>query len=119
MIMAKWLSLLVLLGLMASPVSTAATSPAENIVSYRLLLADGQVIAYTEAVPHVGDYYWQADADKWYHVVRVEGDVGWLEPTAPPGENGRAVTPPPVIWVTLVWFFTAIVCFLMVGRRAA
>lgn len=115
-IMLKWLSLLLLLGLIALPVSVAGSQP-ENIKVYRLLLPDGQVIAYTEFEPQVGDYYWQAETDKWYHVVRVEGDVGWLELTAPPEENGRKVTQHPLTWVTLVLCIMAVAYFWLVRRR--
>lgn len=114
--MVKWLSLLLLLGLIALPVSVAS-SPPETTNVYRLLLPDGQVIAYTEFAPQVGDYYWQADTDKWYHVVRVEGDIGWLEQTAPPEENGSKVTQKPLILVVLALCFMAAVYFWLIRRR--
>lgn len=115
--MVKWLSLLLLLGLIALPVSVAS-NPSETINVYRLLLADGQVIAYTEFAPQVGDYYWQADTDKWYHVVRVEGDNGWLEPTAPPEDNGSKVTQKkPLTLVVLALCFIVIVYSWLIRRR--
>lgn len=40
---------------------------------YELVRLDGQVVARTEAVPSVGDSYWDALSDEWYTVLSVEG----------------------------------------------
>lgn len=70
----------------------ADDSPEEAATVYRLMHSDGRIIAYTEIMPHVGDVYWQAEEDKWYHVVRVEGDIGWLESTKTPVEKAMLDT---------------------------
>lgn len=42
-------------------------------VIYELVRSDGQVVARTEAVPSVGDAYWDAITDEWYTVLSVKG----------------------------------------------
>lgn len=108
--MAKWLSLLLLLCLISLPTS-------ESITVYRLLLPDGRVIAYTEFAPDVGDYYWQAEQDAWYHVVRVEGDIGWLELTPPPPEKPTPVTQHLIAGAVLALLASASVYFYVSRRR--
>jgi hypothetical protein len=104
--MAKWVSCLLILGLLATgdPV-------------YRLMLDDGQVIAYTEFQPHVGDYYWQAEADTWYVVVRVEGDIGWLELTEPPAENPAPSFQPSLLRGTLVILSLTVVLWVLTAYK--
>lgn len=41
---------------------------------YELVRFDGQVVARTEAVPSVGDAYWDAISDEWYTVLSVNGN---------------------------------------------
>lgn len=112
MVMTKWLSMLLVFEIILSP-ALAASNPVPQPEVYRLLLADGQVIAYTEFQPHIGDYYWQAQQDVWYRVVRVEADIGWLEVTSPP--PAEETTQSPVLrsatlgLVVLVFIFLAVV----------
>ncbi len=105
--MAKWLNILLIWGLLAIG----------NHPVYRLLLNDGQVIAYTEFEPHVGDYYWQAEENKWYVVVRVEADIGWLELTEPPTGPSETPSSPSLLRGTLVLSSIAIILFVLTTRR--
>lgn len=83
----------------------------EEYAVYRLLQENGEVVAYTEFRPHIGDLYWQADADIWYRVVRLEADIGWLVVTERPTEGliaSRQVVPYYLLSIALVfvlaWF---------------
>lgn len=104
--MVKWLSCLLVLALLI------AGEPV-----YRLMLADGQIIAYTEFQPHVGDYYWQAETDTWYVVVRVEADIGWVEPGEPPSGESAASWQPSLLRGVLVLLILTAVLWLLTNKR--
>lgn len=62
---------------------------------YQLIRLDGEVVAYTEFRPGVGDTYWHAEEDTWYHVVKMQGDLAWVVPEseflASPARKGNIV----------------------------
>lgn len=115
-IMAKWLSILLVLDIMLFP-TLVASNPLQEAEVYRLLLSDGQVIAYTEFKPYIGDYYWQAEQDVWYRVVRVEADIGWLEVTSPPTTEVQETSPSSLPLGTFILVALALILLCLYYRR--
>ncbi len=89
-----------------------ASSLREDVTVYRLVRPDGVVVAYTELPPAVGDIYWHAEEDVWYHVVRVEGNIGWVE-VSPTLE----ASPQQPVWPYMILFIGGLLVVFLLLRR--